>query len=162
MCSKDWRCRARQSFQDIAMADSRRVGSTLAAVPVLFAHNVFTVANNGCFVNICVCVYWHVYMCIRAYVHAHMRAYMYAYTHTYTCIHIYLFFFLHRACRAQVWSLCPLTCVCVVCVCVCVVCVLCVCVCVCVCCVCVCANIHTYMFVCIHSYIHRVSGGTHL
>jgi hypothetical protein len=55
--------------------------------------------------------------------------------------------------------------VCVVCVCcvsvLCVCCVCCVCVlcvCVCVVCVCVCANIHTYMFVCIHTYIHRVSG----
>ena len=35
------------------------------------------------------------------------HTYLHAYTHTYTCIHTYL----HRACQAQVWSLCPLTCV---------------------------------------------------
>ncbi len=48
MRSKDWRCRASHSGE-IVLAGSRRLRSTLAAAPVLFAHAVLTASVSRIF-----------------------------------------------------------------------------------------------------------------
>ena len=48
--SKNWRCRARVTPREIALVDSRRLRSTLAATPVLFAYAVVTASKKGSFI----------------------------------------------------------------------------------------------------------------